>query len=95
MATAITVVDLCGLFKQDIIYCECPGAGVAWEQFFQMGYLPASTSQPATVFTFRVMDYFALDKAETHAPAMAFFSKICRCTNGLFPQDVQVQYPYC
>ena len=88
--TRVTMVDLAGIYKHDIVYCECPEGHAAWEQLFRMGYFPASTSKPSTVFTFRCLDYLALDQVEAHTPLMSFLSKIKRCTDNLFPQDIKV-----
>ena len=88
--TTLNVVDIHGIFSMDTLYCECDKSGAAWQQLFLMGYFPASTANPSTVFTFKLLDYVALDLVENNTSAMAFMTKVYRCTDNVFPQDVKV-----
>lgn len=89
--TSLTVVDISGIFVMNTLYCECKSGKAAWQQLVQLGYFPASLSQPATVFTFRVLDYFTLDLVEADTSAMAFIAKVRKCTQTVFSQDVKVR----
>lgn len=86
----ITVIDCSGITSHSVCYCMCPKAPPEWQQLYQIGYFPGSTSRPTSAFTFQVLDYFALDNDETKSSAQAFISKLCRLTNKIFPQDVKV-----
>ncbi len=86
----ITVIDCSGITNHSVCYCMCPKAPPEWQQLYQLGYLPGSTSRPTSAFTFQVLDYFSLDNDETKSSAQAFISKLCRLTDKIFPQDVNV-----
>ncbi len=85
----LVVVDIGGIFQHKVLYCP-ENKKEHWEQLFEMGLFPASTTRPHTVFTFGVLDYFNLDVLECKTSAMSFMSKLSRLSNALFPHEVQV-----
>lgn len=58
----LVVCDLTGYHEVDVSFCECyePNIGFVprWKQLFRERWYPATRERPATVFTFRLLDFF-------------------------------------
>ncbi|KAG1881030.1 uncharacterized protein F5891DRAFT_973461, partial [Suillus fuscotomentosus] len=84
----ITVVDKSGVHSIMIRFCQCPNACTPDKQLFEMAMFPASFTRPKTVFTFPVLDGFALDNLECGTSAMNYYNKL---TSSIFPHLVPVR----
>ena len=86
----IVVVDLEGIHELPFTFCACPNAQRDDIQLLDLGYYPASTHKPKTVFTARVLDDFLLSNKECKTSARNYFNKLRRSTNPAFPHMVPV-----
>lgn len=88
----MTVVDRSGVHQHSIRWCRCPEAAEDDIQLLRAGLYPASFKRPRTVFTFDVLDDFAIDTVECKTAALNYFNKLCRITNNAAPKSVPVCY---
>lgn len=86
----LTVVDITRVHFWNVNYCGCSFAAPEHFQLLQAQLLPASTKDPRTVFTFRVLDDFLRDNVECGTSAMNYFSKLRCITSNAFPHLVPV-----
>jgi hypothetical protein len=86
----LVVVDVSGIHQLHIGWCQCedsPGADI---QLLRNLLFPASTLNPSTAFTFKLLRYFHIDSVECKTSALSFFSKLRRLTNESSPDTVPV-----
>jgi hypothetical protein len=86
----LVVVDVSGIHQLHIGWCQCedsPGADI---QLLRNLLFPASTLNPSTAFTFKLLRYFHIDSVECKTSALSFFSKLQRLTNESSPDTVPV-----
>ncbi|PIL25597.1 hypothetical protein GSI_11345 [Ganoderma sinense ZZ0214-1] len=88
----IVVVDLEGVHELPFTFCACPNAPRDDLQLIDLGYYPASTQLPKTVFTKRVLDDFLLSNKECKTSARNYYNKLRRTTNPAFPHMVPDRY---
>ena len=86
----IVVVDLEGIHELPFTFCTCLNAQREDIQLLDLGYYPASSQKPKTVFTARVLDDFLLSNKECKTSARNYFNKLRRSTNPAFPHMVPV-----
>lgn len=87
----LTVVDMTGIHHLDVNWCGCENCPPRDQQLLAMGLYPASTLQPQTAFTFRVLDDYLLTNKECKTSAMSYYSRLRRVTDNAFPQRVPVR----
>ncbi|KAI1783871.1 hypothetical protein LXA43DRAFT_902761, partial [Ganoderma leucocontextum] len=88
----IVVVDLDGIHEISMTFCACPDAPREDLQIVDLGYYPASTLRPRTIFSERVLDDFLLTNKECKTSARNYFNKLRRTTNPAFPHLVPDRY---
>uniref|UniRef100_A0A5K1K6H8 Cell surface hydrophobicity-associated protein n=1 Tax=Ganoderma boninense TaxID=34458 RepID=A0A5K1K6H8_9APHY len=88
----IVVVDIEGVHELPFTFCACPNAPRDDIQLLELGYYPASSIQPRTVFTARVLDDFLLANKECKTAARNYYNKLRRTTNAAFPHMVPDRY---
>ena len=86
----LIIVDSLGVFRHRIGWCQCSDVQDRKMQLFRDCLFPASLDQPASAFTFAVLDHFYIDAMECKTAAHSFFRKLCRMTNNAFPNNVPV-----
>ena len=86
----LIVVDVSGVHFISISYCKCADCPDRHLQLLRAGLFPASTVNPSTVFTFRVLDDFLRDNVECGTSGMNYFNKLRRITSNMFPHFVPV-----
>lgn len=87
----IVVVDTTGIHELPFDFCTCRNAPPPNEQLLRMGFYPATSQRPQTVFTFRVLDDFLLTNKECKTPALSYYTRLQRLTNNTFPHSVPVR----
>ncbi|PCH34515.1 hypothetical protein WOLCODRAFT_155163 [Wolfiporia cocos MD-104 SS10] len=88
----LTIMDMMGIHHLDINWCGCENSPPCDQQLLAMGLYPASTLQPQTAFTFRVLDDYLLTNKECKMSAMSYYSRLHRVTDNAFPQRVPDRY---
>lgn len=86
----MVVVDLDGIHEISVTFCACPKAPREDLQILDLGYYPATTLRPRTMFTQRVLDDFLLANKECKTAARNYYNKLRRTTNDAFPHMVPV-----
>ena len=86
----ITFVNVSGVFKLQVSWCNCRDRLSQVNQLLQMGLYPATLKSTQSVFSFQLLDYFFIDNMECHTSASSFFSKLRRLTDNVDPKSVQV-----
>jgi hypothetical protein len=87
----ITVVDRSGVHEIGVSWCSCPEAPERDMQLMMAGLFPATSRNPKTAFTFRVLEDLHLDNLECKTTPSQFFSRLRRLTNDEFPNTVPVR----
>lgn len=87
----LTLVDICGVFRHRVSWCNCQNRESTANQLIAMGLFPATLKNPKTAFTFAVLDHFYLDFLECHTSAQSFYTKLRRLTNNVDPKSVPVR----
>ncbi|KAI1783621.1 hypothetical protein LXA43DRAFT_1102319 [Ganoderma leucocontextum] len=88
----IVIVDLDGIHEISMTFCACPDAPREDLQIVDLGYYPASTLRPRTIFSERVLDDFSLTNKECKTSARNYFNKLLRTTNPAFPHLIPDRY---
>jgi hypothetical protein len=88
------VVHSSGVVEMCVRFCKCLGAAPEHEQLFMNRLFPSTFDRPETVFTFDVLDCYAIDSMECKTSAQSFFEKLRRLTNNAFPDEVPVRPPF-
>lgn len=86
----IVFVDMSRVHRLRVHYCRCPNAKPANRQFVEMGFLPASVTEPKSVFTVRVLDDFCLMNLECDTAGTSYWHKLVQKTSNVFPSSVPV-----
>ena len=86
----IVVVDIEGVHELPFTFCACPNAPRDDIQLLELGYYPATSTLPKTVFTPRLLDDFLLSNKECKTAARNYYNKLRRTTNAAFPHMVPV-----
>ena len=84
------IVDSSGICDRTFHFCKCPNASSALNQLLGAQLFPTSLTRFCTAFTFRVLDEYLLDSTECKLSLHAFWARLVRKTEHLFPFDVQV-----
>ena len=88
----MVVVDVDGIHEISVTFCACQDAPREDLQILDLGYYPATTQRPRTMFTQRVLDDFLLANKECKTAAQNYYNKLRRTTNDAFPHMVPVCY---
>ena len=86
----MVVVDTDGIHEISVTFCECDDGYREDLQILDLGYFPATTQRPRTMFTQRVLDDFLLSNKECKTSARNYYNKLRRTTNDAFPHMVPV-----
>ncbi|KAI1784147.1 hypothetical protein LXA43DRAFT_1101707 [Ganoderma leucocontextum] len=81
----IVVIDIEGIHELPFTFCVCPNANTDDIQLLDLGYYPASSTCPKTVFTKRVLDDFLLANRECKTSPRNYYNKLRRVTNPSLP----------
>ncbi|PCH37331.1 hypothetical protein WOLCODRAFT_158056 [Wolfiporia cocos MD-104 SS10] len=84
----LTVMDMMGIHHLDVNWCGCENSPSCDQQLLAMGLYLASTLQPQTAFTFRVLDDYLLTNKECKTSAVSYYSWLRRVMDNAFPQWV-------
>ena len=87
----MVVVDVDGIHELSVTFCGCENAPREDLQILALGYYPATTQRPRTMFTQRVLDDFLLSNKECKTAARNYYNKLRRTTNDAFPHMVPVR----
>lgn len=90
----VTFVDTSGVHCFKVSYCRCPHAKTRDRQFVDMGFIPASVSNPKTVFTFQLLDDLRTTNLICHTAGTSYWNKLVRKTTNVFPGSVPVSQLY-
>ena len=85
-----TVVDSNGVHGTRLSFCGCLGAGGKIKQLMKARLFPATTRDPKTAFTFKVLKEFHLHNLESKKAAYDYLGAIRRLTDNAFMADVLV-----
>ena len=87
------VVDVTGVHLLPVKFCRCEGSAPDDIQLLQNHLYPSTQRAVRTCFTFDVLDAFLLENVECKTTASAFFSRLQRQTDPIFPYKVPVGAP--
>ena len=87
----VVVVDIEGIHELPFTFCVCPNAPTDDIQLLDLGYYPASSTRPKTVFTKRLLDNFLLANQECKTSPRNYYNKLRRTTNPSLPHMVPVR----
>jgi len=85
------IVDTNGVHKTRLSFCSCVDHGTRVQQLMQAQLFPASTDQPTTAFSFRVLKDFHLQTLESKKSAYDYLGALRRLTNNSNTDDVPVR----
>jgi CxC2 like cysteine cluster associated with KDZ transposases len=86
----VYIVHSTGVYQRSIRYCKCQHSLDPPIQLLQLHLFPSTFKNPATIFTFDVLDHFYIDAMECKTSAGSFFTKLRRLTSNAFPEQVPV-----
>ena len=84
------IVDVSGVHVMPVRFCRCPGSEPDDIQLIQNGLYPSTQRAIRTCFTFSALDSFLLENVECKTSASAFYSRLQRQTDPVFPDSVPV-----
>ncbi|PIL25434.1 hypothetical protein GSI_13324 [Ganoderma sinense ZZ0214-1] len=84
----VVVVDIEGIHELLFTFCLCRNAPTEDLQLLDLGYYPASSIRPCTVFMRRLLDDFLLANRECKTSPQNYYNKLRRITNPAFPHMV-------
>jgi hypothetical protein len=88
----MTVVDVSGVHRMWVKWCNCPNSRKKQEQhLLQMGLFPVSYKNIKSTFTFKVLDDARMSNLECKSSAYQYYQKLRRATSPLFPNAVEVR----
>ncbi|KAF7310021.1 CxC2 domain-containing protein [Mycena indigotica] len=92
----LVVIDVGGIFKVDVRFCACSASlrhkHMHLSQLLDNAWYPATTMEPATCATFRVLDLFRTLKVVGNMNAHDFVGSLERMTNATFTEQVPDRY---
>jgi hypothetical protein len=87
----LTVVDVSGVHRMWVKWCNCPNAREQQENhLLQMRLFPVSYKNIRSTFTFNVLDDARMSNLECKSSAYQYYQKLRRLTSPMFPNAVQV-----
>ena len=86
----LVIVDISGVHRHRVRFCDCAGAEPADVQLLNMELFPASFARPSTAFTFALLNDFMIDNVECKTSASKYFNKLRRITSNAAPLSVPV-----
>jgi hypothetical protein len=89
-AVNFIIVDTNGVHKTRVSFCNCVDNGSRVQQLMKARLFPASTDQPTTAFSFRVLKDFHLQTLESKKSAYDYLGALRRLTNNANPDGVPV-----
>lgn len=89
-AVNFIIVDTNGVHKTHVSFCNCVNNGSHIQQLMKAQLFPASTDQPTTAFSFRVLKDFHLQTLESKKSAYDYLGALRRLTNNANPDGVPV-----
>lgn len=87
------VLDTNGVHNVTLCFCECQTAQSRTTQLLRMRWFPATTLEPKTAATFRLLHHFHILSFESKASTFEYWQTLARLTNntGLNPPKVSSQ----
>ncbi|TFK61244.1 hypothetical protein BDN72DRAFT_778450 [Pluteus cervinus] len=82
-----------GVHEVDLAFCQCPGSDERSNQLLQFGWFPATTQQPRTAATLRVLKYFQILSFESKCSAFEFYETLKRMTDNSGTRPLRNRYP--
>ncbi|KIJ28453.1 hypothetical protein M422DRAFT_189725 [Sphaerobolus stellatus SS14] len=79
----LTVLDLNGIHKVSVGYCQCAKGPEIAEQIFLVKLFPATVLRPQTAFSFRALKLFHMVHLTAHTKAWDFIGTMHRLTDCL------------
>ncbi|TFK79078.1 hypothetical protein K466DRAFT_606418 [Polyporus arcularius HHB13444] len=96
VARRIVVCDSTGIFTHRVRFCRClddTGKLVPdWRQLLRLGWFPATTKRPSTVFTFRMLNTFQEVNFQGKTNLHDYWKSIQRITDNSGGVDVSDRY---
>lgn len=89
-----TVTDTYGIHKINVVFCRCAGSSDHVQQLLRAKLFPATTTQPSSVFTFKVLCHFHKMTNESGSSAYSYFQALRRLTNDINPTSVPVRLSF-
>ncbi|KAF7980678.1 hypothetical protein HWV62_37111 [Athelia sp. TMB] len=77
-----TVLDLSGVHQVHVDYCSCQTAQPRHIQLLRCSWYPATTSNPRTATTFRLLEHFHILTFESKASGFALYNTLSRLTDN-------------
>lgn len=87
-----TVIDSNGVHATRLSFCNCPRAPDPITQLMRARLFPATTREPKTAFTLKVLKEFHLHNLESKQAAYDYMGAIRRLTDNAFTADVPVRF---
>lgn len=84
------VVDVTGIHLIPVRFCRCAGSEPDDIQLLQNELYPSTQRAIRTCFTYAVLDAFLLENVECKTSASAFYTRLQRQTDPIFPHKVPV-----
>lgn len=88
------VLDINGVHNITLHFCECQTAQSRTTQLLRMRWFPATTLDPKTTATFRLLHHFHVLSFESKASTFEYWQTLARLTNntGVNPPKVSFQF---
>ena len=86
----ITIVHTNGFHRLPLFPCFCANAQPLHLQLLKGGLYPATSDDPQTVFTLRLLKHFHLSKVDSHLSVEHYCALLRRLTNYVFPSHAMV-----
>jgi hypothetical protein len=85
-----TLIDTNGIHAIGLDFCGCEKAQTRAKQLLRAALFPATTSDPRTAATFRILEHYHLLSFESKVSGYQFYHSIARLTDntGLCPRKV-------
>jgi hypothetical protein len=82
---SFVVVDTTGVHHVSIDYCDCSERGFRhkWNQLFRVGWIPATSNRPQTVFTIKLLKTYHELTLQGKTTLYDYYHTIMRMTNNL------------
>ncbi len=93
----ILICDSTGMYTHRVKFCKCidPDSGELtpeWRQLMRMGWFPATTERPETVFTFRLLKTFQELNFQAKTNLYDYWKTLERITDNSGGSDIPVSF---
>lgn len=84
------VIDSRGIHQMLLDFCNCETAASHVEQLLRASFFPATSTQPRTAATFRVLEQYHLLSLESKVSAYQFYSSLAKLEDNTGLRQVKV-----